>query len=60
MEAVKSGALSINKTSRQYEKPPRTIHKKLSNIHAKSVGPPLLYKLAKFHHQTVFTSQVIQ
>ena len=60
MEATKFGALSINKTSRQYKKPPRTIHNKLSNIHTKSVGRPVLYKLTKFHHQTVFTSQVIQ
>ena len=60
MEATKFGALFINKTSRQYKKPPRTIHNKLSNIHTNSVGPPVLYKLAKYHHQTVFTSQVIQ
>ena len=54
MEAVKSGALSINKASKQYRMPWGTIQKKLKNIHTKSVGPPIVFSKV----EELFTSQV--
>ena len=54
MEAVKSGALSINKASKQYRMPWGTIQKKLKNIHTKSVGPPIVFSKV----EELFTSRV--
>ena len=46
MESAKSGALSINKASKQYGIPQGTIQNKLKNIHTKSVGPPTVFSEA--------------
>ena len=54
MEAVKSGALSINKASKQYGIPQGTIQNKLKNIH-KSVGPPTVFSKV----EELFASRVV-
>ena len=44
LEAVRSGSLSINKATKEYNIPRGTIQNKLKNIHSKSVGRPTVFR----------------
>ena len=56
MEAVKLGALSINKTSKQHGLLQGTIQNKLKNIYTKSVGPPTVFSAVE---EELLASQVV-
>ena len=56
MEAVKSGALSINKASKQYGTPRGTIQNRLKNIHTKSIGPSTIFSKVE---EELFASRVV-
>ena len=44
LEAVRSGSLSINSATKEYNIPRGTIQNKLKNIHSKSVGRPTVFR----------------
>ena len=56
IEAFESGALSLNKASKQYVIPKGTIQNKLKNTHTRSVGPPTVFSEVE---EELFPSRVV-